>query len=253
MRPWDALTNAMGTSRNRRIGSRAAEQLLGAGPGDSSYPELTDLFAAAAAPPRSDELLDLWMAVAAFERAGQDGELPVPATRRRRILAGLVIKVVAAVAVVSFGGAALAAETGNLPSGAQQHAHDVFSALGVPPPSAAPAPTSPAGHAAPTGSPSTGHPAPTPRPTTGAELGLCRSWQARQRNPKTKPMKAEALHALAAAAGGVEHIAVFCAPLLAGAKGPTATTDPTTVAATPSHPGNGKGHVRTTPTPHQNG
>jgi hypothetical protein len=86
-------------------------------------------------------------------------------------------------------------------------------------------------------------------------LGLCRSWQVQQKNPKNKPMKAEALRTLAAAAGGAERIAAFCLPLLADGQGSAAPSDAASAAATPSHPGTGKGHVRTTPTPkpHKNG
>lgn len=255
MRMWDAFSNVMRTSRNHRIGSDEAEQLLSADPGAPAYPELTHLLAAAAAPPRSDELVDLPAAVAAFEAAGQNGEPNVAVTRRRRLFArSVVVKAVAGVALVLFGGTAVAAETGNLPSGAQRHAHDVFSVLGVPPPAATSSPAqspapSPAGHVTPTVAPGAGAEATTPQPTSAAAPGLCRSWQARQKNPKNKPMKAEALRALAAAAGGAEHIAAYCAAVLAGSPGSTATAGPTTAAATPSHPGNGKGHIRTPPTP----
>jgi len=263
MRLWDALFNAMGMSDDRRIGPREAEQLLDADSNGSAYPELSRLLASAAAPARADELIDLRAAVAAFEAADQDSEFGaepgnepgVVMPRRRRVLAGSVgVKAVAGIAVVAFGGAAFAAETGSLPSGAQQHAHEVFSVLGVPPPTSAPAPpSSPVRHV--TGSPSTGDQARTPQPAGPAAPGLCRSWQARQKNPKGEPMKAEAFRALATAAGGAEQIATFCASVLAGDQGPATTNAPTTVVTTPSRPGNGKGHAHPTPTPnpHKNG
>jgi hypothetical protein len=257
MRPWDALSNAMGTSRMRRIGSREAEQLLTADSNSSAYPELSHLLAAAAAPPRRDELVGLRAAVAAFEAMGRDSDLRVAVSRRRRMLArSVAVKAAAGLAVVLFGGTALAAETGNLPGGSQQHAHDLFSALGVPPPDARSTSTGPSAETTtPTPAPSSGSHGATSESTGATTLRLCRSWDARQKNPKEKPMPAESLRVLATAAGGEERIAAFCAALLAADQGQTATHGPSTVPATPSHPGNGKGHDKTTPTPnpHKNG
>ena len=249
MRLWDALSNAMGTPRMRRIGPREAEQLLTADPHASAYPELSHLLAAAAAPPQPDELVGLRAAVAAFEATGWDADLNVAVSRRRRVFVRPVaLKVAAAMAVVLFGGTALAAGTGNLPSGAQQRAHDALSALGVPLPDAGSTSTSPPGERArPTPTPTSGDQTEPPDPAGAATLGLCRSWDTRQKNPKSKPLPAESLRVLATAAGSAEHIAAFCTALLADGK--TATGDPSTVAATPSHPGIGKGHDKTTPTP----
>src|SRR4051794_16730175 len=149
MRLWDALSCAMGTSRMRRIGSREAEQLLTADAGASAYPGLNHLLAAAAAPPRPDELTNLRAAVAAFEAAGHDDHPRVAAASARRVFArSVAVKAAAGIAVVLFGGTAVAAETGNLPGSSQQHAHHLFSALGVPRPSARA--TSPVSRAAPT-------------------------------------------------------------------------------------------------------
>jgi hypothetical protein len=242
----------------RRIGSREAEQLLTADSDVSAYPGLSHLLAAAAAPPRPDELTNLRPAVAAFEAAGHDDQPSVAATSVRRVFArSVAVKAVAGVALVLFGGTALAAETGNLPGRSQQHAHNLFSALGVPPPSARA--TSAASPAAPTVSP-TSLPTPssagrtaTPGLTSPATAGLCRSWVARQENPKNKPINGAALRKLAAAAGGEEHITAFCTALLADVPARTATPGPGTVAPTPSHPGNGKGHSKPTPTPHKKG
>jgi hypothetical protein len=258
MRPWDALTRAMGTSRKRRIGSREAEQLLTADPGASAYPELSHLLAAAAAPPRPGELAGLHPAVAAFEAAGREGRptVAVP-VRRRAIVRSLAVKVTAGVAVLIFGGTALAAETGNLPGGSQRHAHDLFSGLGVPAPGTAPATTAPPSRRptatpAPIPTPSAGEPSETPGPAGAVAPGLCRSWVARQKNPKKKPMQAESLRKLAAAAGGEGNIAAFCAALLGGDPSQAATTSPGTVAPATSHPGKGKGHTKT-PNPHKKG
>jgi hypothetical protein len=259
MRLWDALSHAMGTSGTHRIGSREAEQLLTADSDASAYPGLTDLLAAAAAPPRADELTDLPAAVAAFEAAGRDDRPRVAAASVRRVFArSVAVKVAAGIAVVLFGGTALAAETGNLPDRSQQHAHNLFSALGVPPPSArATSATSPSAPATPSPTalptPSPGGRTTTPGQTSPATAGLCRSWVARQKNPKNKPIEGEALRKLTAAAGGEEQITAFCTALLGTDPAQTATPSPGTVVPTPSHPGNGKGNGKPTPNPHKKG
>jgi hypothetical protein len=260
MRLWDALSDAMGTSGIRRIGSREAEQLLTADSDASAYPGLSQLLAAATAPPRPDELTGLNPAVAAFEAAGRQDPPSLPAAGVRRVFArSVAVKAATGIAVVLFGGTALAAETGNLPGRSQQHAHDLFSALGVPPPSAgaiSAAPTTPAAVPVPVPvpTPSSGARTATPGPTSPATVGLCRSWLARQKNPKNKPINGAALRKLAAAAGGEQHIAAFCTALLGDGPAPTATTQgPGTAAPTPSHPGNGKGHSKPTPNPHKKG
>jgi hypothetical protein len=270
----------MGTSHKRRIGSREAEQLLTADPDAAAHPGLSRLLAAAAAPPRPDELTGLHLAMAAFEAAGRNDQPSVaPARARRVFVRSLTVKAAAGIAVVLFGGTALAAETGNLPGGSQQRAHDLFSALGVPPPDARATPAVPpaAPPAAPgsrtaTSSPrpaaSSGGPTTTPGPAGEAMAGLCRSWVARQKNPQHKALKAEALRKLAAAAGGEQQIAAFCAAVLAEGPAPTTapaqtpapsqtpaptetpTQSPGPVAPTTSHPGSGKGHTKT-PNPHK--
>jgi hypothetical protein len=59
-------------------------------------------------------------------------------------------------------------------------------------------------------------------------LGLCQAWNAAQQDPPGKAMTAEALRTLTATAGGEQHIAVFCAALLAEAQ----ATNPPTPATT---------------------
>ena len=259
MRLRDALSHVMGGSRRRRIGSREVEQLLTADPDAAAYPGLSYLLAAAAAPPRPDELVGLPAALAAFEAAGQESPTSVAVTSRRRGFArSMVVKVAAGVAVALFGGTALAAETGNLPGSSQQHAHDLFSGLGVPPPGASPAPTDPPvtqSTVMPTPGPSAGSPSVTPGPAGAATRGLCRSWQARQQNPKKKPLQAASLQKLAAAAGGAENITAFCTALLTDDPSVTTTPGPAEVSPTPSHPGKGKakGHSKPAPTPHKKG
>jgi hypothetical protein len=276
MRPWDALSRAMARSRVRRIGSREAERLLAADSHASAYPNLNRLLAAAAAPPRPDELTNLRPAVAAFEAAGFEAERHdatpsfAPARARRMFARSITLKAVAGVAVALFGGTALAAETGHLPGRSQQHAHDLFAVLGVPSPSARASSAAPTAGptATPTAPPSvapttitaipTTRPSSSGRPATpglsgSAAVGLCRSWVARQNNPKHQPIKSEASRRLAAAAGGEEHIAAFCATVLAEGRAPTASQSPSTTAPTPSHPGNGKGHGKPTTKPHKKG
>lgn len=235
MRLRDALSIAMRSFRARRIDPREVEQL--------SY-----LFAAATAPPRADELVGHEPALAAFEQAGR-ASTPAPVRRRRMLTRTVAVKAFAGTALVLVGGTALAAETGNLPGRAQQHAHDLFSALGVP---------APAGNASPAGvgpqtsrSTSTSAPARgTLSPSSPAVPGLCRAWEATRKNPKGKSMTAEAFRDLAEAAGGERRIAAFCAPLLAD---PTESATPK-AKPTPSHPGNekGKGKGRPTSTPRPN-
>jgi hypothetical protein len=255
---WDALLSKMLTARKRRIGPRQAEQMLSAPGSDATHPELSYLLAAAAAPPRSDELVGLAAAVAAYERAGlTTGEMAVPAPRRSWLTRSVAVKAAAGTAVLLLGGTALAAETGNLPNGAQQHAHDLFSGLGVPPPGSGTGAT-PTPGATPSGPP-TPTPSPTPSPSnhgrtispsSPAALGLCRAWEASQKNPTGKKMAAEAFRDLSRAAGGEKKIAEFCAPLLGSGPGEKGQGPPT---AKPSDPGEGKGRGRPTSTPHKKG
>lgn len=228
--------------------------MVTADPTSTAHPELSRLLAAAAAPARPDELAGLSAAAAAFKEASRDTSVSVaPVTRRSLLVRPVAVKIAAGVAVVLLGGVALAAETGNLPSGTQQRAHELFSPLGVPSPdagaSASTSPTAtrpPAGETTPSLVPSPGNNGRTLDPTSPAVLGLCRAWQARQKNPKDKPMTGEAFRDLAAVAGGEERIAAFCAPLLADDPGLTApTAEPGAAQPTPSHPGNG--HAKPTP------
>jgi hypothetical protein len=257
MRVWDALSHVMGRSRMRRIGPRETEQLLTAGSDASAYPGLSELLAAAAAPPRPDELVGLQAAMAEFEAAGQETRTRVMVMNRRRGFARpFAVKVAAGLAVVLFGGTALAAQTGNLPGSSQQRAHDLFAGLGVPAPSASSTPTTPPvtrSTTAPPAEPSPSSRSETPGPAGAATRGLCQSWEARQKNPKKKPMKAESIQILAAAAGGTEQITAFCTALLTGKPGVTATPGPAETSPTPTHPGKGKGNGRPTSTPGKKG
>jgi hypothetical protein len=249
----DALSGAMRAFRGNRLGPREVEQLVSPERAGSAYPELSYLLSAAAAPPRADELAGHEAALAAFERAGLS--TPVRTAPRRRMLTrSIAVKAFAGAALMLLGGTALAAETGNLPGQAQQHAHDLFSALGVP---------APVGNASPAGvGPQTPRTSPAPTPKAGRTLspsspavpGLCRAWNAMQKNPKGKPMAAEAFRDLVSVAGGENRIQDFCEPFLAPPPAASPTPSPPRPKATPSHPGNnGKGHGRPTSTPRPKG
>ncbi|GIE96954.1 hypothetical protein Ari01nite_44190 [Paractinoplanes rishiriensis] len=95
-----------------------------------------------------------------------------------------------ALALVALGGAARA---GNLPREAQQHAHRLFSALGIPAPRTGP-------HQVGT------RPSPTPAPSVTA-LTWCEAWRGR------RPMSSAESSGLVAAAGGEDRVGRFCAEL----------------------------------------
>jgi hypothetical protein len=267
MRLPRALTGAMRTRRTSRISLDQADRLVAGDQPGSQHRGLSDLLDAAKAPATAEELAGEQAAVAAFA-AARERAAPPKGTDRVRVSRSARVAVVnaaAGLALLAIGGTAVAARTGNLPDGAQQHAHRLFSALGVPAPrtgptiTTAPSPT-PGRTAHPTSSP-----APTPAPTTGAPsraatatdtvpLGWCRAWQAR---PGGKALKGESRRRLIAAAGGEKNVDQYCASLTAAATaspsasasaspapGTTTTkphgkpsTHPTPHATTPSHPG----------------
>lgn len=256
MAVWDALSNTMRTVRKRRIGPHEAERLLTAERIGSDHVELSLLLAAAAAPPRPDELIGYESAMAAFAQAGREAEAtPMPVGRGRRrwlpLPRSVAAKAVLGAAVALTGGVAYAAETGRLPDAAQRHAHELFSPLGVPAPTTPP-PT--AGRGSPTATPTgAGR---TLDPGEPAALGLCRAWKAARANPNGSPMAAEAFQDLAEAAGGERDVPAFCARLLASPASrvpapPGPTPDPEAVIPSPSHPGGSKGHGRPTAIPTQ--
>src|SRR6266545_409392 len=114
------------THPSRRIGAREAEALLTGAPTCPDRRELARLLSAAAGPAQPHELAGEGIAVAAFvhasrqppaAKAGRTGPTLVRALTR-----AVVLKVAAGAAVLLVGGAALAAETGHLPDGAQRRA-----------------------------------------------------------------------------------------------------------------------------------
>ena len=257
MGQWGALQGAMRTRRTRRIGLAEADRLVAGKPFSPDPWGLSVLLDAAKAPPSVDELAGERAAVAGFLAAHRKAAATAPSKRRNRARLQLsaravALKVAAAVTVLAMGGTAVAAQTGKLPAGAQQRAHDMLSSLGVPAPDDGPRPA-PTGPVRPSKS---AQPSATPTPPTSATtdpvaLTLCQQWDAASRKPHGKALTAEAKHALAEAAGGPSKVADFCVALLGN---PTATpTGPAT--ATPSQPGDGsgngkgKGHDTTRPTP----
>jgi hypothetical protein len=246
----------MRTRRTRRIGLAEADRLVAGKPSSPDPWGLGVLLDAVKAPPSVDELAGERAAVAGFVATYRNAAATAPPKRRNRVQLRLstravALKVAAAMTVLAAAGTAVLAQTGNLPAGAQQRAHDMLSSLGVPAPDDGPRPA-PTGPVRPsTSAPPSGTPAAPTRATTDpTALSLCRQWDAARQKPRGKAMTAEAKHALAEAAGGQSKIADFCTTLLDNA--PATPSAPAT--ANPSEPagGNannkGKGHT-TRPTP----
>jgi hypothetical protein len=236
----------MRVRRTPRIGSAEVERLIAGDPTGPDHDGLATLLAAARAPASPGELTGERAAVARFSAAYREEPVRPRRTLRRARVArparAVGIKVAAATAALAFGGVAVAAETGNLPAPAQDRAHRLFSALGVPAPQATtPRPASPA--ARPTGTtrppsarPTPAAPAPaSPAPDDPAVPGLCRAWHAAQRDPRGAALPEATRRALTAAAGGPARVAALCAPHATASPDPTASTTPR--PGRPSDPG----------------
>jgi hypothetical protein len=235
----------MRTARTRRIGRHEAERLLAGQPTDPDHPGLRRLLAAAAAPARPDELAGEGAILAEFAQAHRTRTSANPARRRhaaRLRIGRTAAKVTVGCVLVAAGGTAFAAETGALPDVLQRHAHELFSALGVPAPASSGTqrggrPSTPADRS-PTGTNRT----PSPAGTKAVEL--CQAWDAARKDPHGKAMAAERLRELLEVAGGERSVPTFCANVLAkaGSDG-TPSEAPEPGPATPSHPGgNGNGN-----------
>ncbi|WP_203920441.1 hypothetical protein [Rugosimonospora africana] len=262
----------MRTWRPGRIGLTEADRLVAGDPPSPGYPGLGALLNMAKAPASEEELAGERAAVAGFAAAYR-GAVPASVPRGRRSAwvplsaKGVAVKVAAGVAVLAVGGTA-AAETGNLPAGAQQRAHRMFSSLGVPAADSGGRSTG-AGPAGVAGSvrPSTSAvPTPraggtTPRSSDPATLAQCEAWDAEREDPRGKAMTAQAHRALFAVAGGQSRVPAFCAALLTPSpdgrpSAGVAPAHPGAATATPSHPGgqgtaNGNGNGHPTPGSHQ--
>lgn len=199
-----------------RIDRDTAEQLL-RGSATSADPLVT-LLAAAAAPPRPDELAGEQKVLAAFHSAHLG---PVPQPRRRSMIKTALAKLLtlkvagAALAATTAGGVALAA-TGNLPG-----------VSGTDRKPAAHASAQPSDQA--DGERGKGSPSPS-------LVGLCHAFQAGAGDNPGKALENPAFRALISAAGGEDKVADFCEDTLASAapdKKPTA--HPTGPAGQSSH------------------
>jgi hypothetical protein len=212
--------------------AREAEQLLAGQPAAPDRRGLARLLAAAAGPPRPGELTGERAAIEAYRRAYRH---PVE-RRRRRILPALgrtaMVKLSTGAAVVFVGGAALAAQTGQLPEPAQQSAHDL---LGVPAPhprltttpgtttgrsgatpSGPAAPTAPAAPPVPSGSPSPAGTAGAPGPDL---VQLCHQYlEAVAKHQDPDPAVRQKL---TDAAGGAKKIYAYCTHLVAPSPTPS--------------------------------
>jgi hypothetical protein len=234
MRTLPALLHAMRTRRSRRIDLDEADRLVTGGPPGTPRAGLGPLLDALRAPATRGELSAEKEAVAAFRAHRKRA-----ARAARRTTRSVLVPALTALALLMFGGTALAARTGNLPAGAQQHAHHLFSALGVPAPRTGP--TGP-----PTPVASTG-PSPSRAPTPAVvELGWCADWQ-----PGGPPLSSDNHRRLRTAAGGEEHIPGYCDRLRRSAGPPSAATPtpsaPAAPPASPSTPPPGVPSARTTP------
>jgi hypothetical protein len=188
--------------RNHRIGPDEAEHLVNG--------DLRHLFEAARAPATEQELAGEKAMVAAFVAHRRSAER---AARKRRptSVRTAVVAMAAGLALLTFGGTAVAARTGNLPRGAQQHAHRLFSALGVPAPR--------------TGPPDSTHPSPSPTVTA---LSWCDQWQG-----KPEPLSSENRRKLGEAAGGEDRIGKYCAEIR---KSASPTPPPSAPSGSPPPP-----------------
>ncbi|HEX5201382.1 MAG TPA: hypothetical protein VFW27_15730 [Actinoplanes sp.] len=209
--------------RTHRIGPAEAEQLVaGDHPGPAHTP-LKNLLDAARAPATDQELSGEKAVVAAFtahRRRAARAARRAPARTRTA-----VVTITAGLALLTLSGTAVAARTGNLPQEAQQHAHRLFSALGVPAPrtgtTRAPVPSA-------STAPAPGATA-TPRVLV---LGWCDSWRG------ATPLSRENRRKLVAAAGNEKRVDRYCADLRRSAS-----------AAPSGSPGTGRQGPATTPRP----
>jgi hypothetical protein len=205
-----------------------AALLAGAEPPEGLVPGLqpvADALAALTAAPARDELAGEAAALAEFtSRVG----MPVPVSRSRHRRHPLLTPLLsaraaaaAAVAALSLGGFATAAFAGALPAPAQQFAHHTF---GAP--------------AADGGQPTGTHPSATTTPagpgaTGSAAFGLCTAW-AHAKAHGTSSQQAVAFRNLAAAAGGADNVAAYCAAVPHPGASSSGTAHPAGPSA--SHP-----------------
>jgi hypothetical protein len=245
MRSPRALLHAMRTRRTQRIDLDEADRLVSGEPPGPTQAGLGILLDALRAPARPGELSAEKATVAAFT-AHRRSAVRAARRNRRSLTRSALVPAMAALALLLFGGTAVAARTGNLPEGAQQHAHRLFSALGVPAPR-----TGPGHHPSPAAS--TG-PSPSPSRAPGpaaVELGWCADWQ-----PGGPSLSSENHRRLRTAAGSEKGIPGYCEDLRRSAAhgsppptpGPSVSappapeTPPTPPSPSTAPPGTGPAH-----------
>lgn len=254
MRLIHALLDAMCTRRTQRIGRNQTDRWAVGDPPGPDHQGLAELLSAARAPASAEELAGEQAAVAAFAAVHRRGAPPRRRSRVRmsRTARMVVVNTAACLALITGAGTAVAARTGNLPDGAQRHAHRLFSALGVP----APRTSSPDSTPTPTPGASTpettSRPSPTPSPggstASRAETvpaGWCRAWSAAPHDSQA-PWRPKLIEA----AGGEEDIAAYCAGLNTRTKPGSGTSTATKPApAKPSTSPKPHGKPSSPPTP----
>jgi hypothetical protein len=210
--------------------------LAGAELPTGSPPELrpvAEALAALTAAPAGDELTGEAEALAVFrERFGIPNRTHRARRRhaaRSRLLSARAAAVVT-VAALGIGGLATAAAAGALPGPFQSFAHSTFGA-----PTAPAVPAAPAAPAASAVTPLTdSSPSPVGRDATGrAASGLCNAWE--HGNGKKK---GAAFRNLAAAAGGADKVAAYCATV--PHPGPSKQARPHGHGKPSAHPAHGK-------------
>jgi hypothetical protein len=187
----------------------------------AGYGQLARLLAAATAPPTPEELVGEQRVLAQFQAVLHPPTLvPRRAPMPSKLLA---VKAAAAalVAVLSIGG--VAAATGLLPGQAEQAAEQAASTTGA----------GSAGH---------GLGKAAVADLDKATHGLCQAWQAGEGTDQGARMDSVAFQALAAAAGGSDNIAGYCADVTVGRAGdqgqgqgaPPSGSPPSTTPSPPS-------------------
>jgi len=242
MRLTDALLRAMRTWRAGRAGQDEADRLVAGDRSSPGHSGLDHLLDALRAPGTSGELSgerEMAAALATERRRAALTTRPEERIRVRvpRTTRTTVVSIATGLAVLSVGGTAVAAGTGNLPAGLQQRAHRLFSALGIPAPRTGTTTSTTAPTATPKPAPSAtaSRRGETP-PAPAAPSAWCSAWATAAAGGK--PMNGRDRRDLIAAAGGPDEITSYCATLVPSVS-PSATVKPGRGAshrATPSHP-----------------
>ncbi|WP_250030536.1 hypothetical protein [Paractinoplanes maris] len=183
------------------------------------HPGLADLLDAARAPATPEELAGEHEMVAAFVAHRRSAARSERRRHAKARIRAVLVPATTGLALLILTGTAVAARTGNLPQGAQQHAHSLFSALGVPAPG--------------TGTPTTPSPSrPGPRPSLDVTaLTWCQAWGGADR-----PLSREDRRRLSKAAGGEKHIGKYCRDLHRSASASPSPSAPPSTPVTPSAP-----------------